>query len=122
MKDQMSTASGQAGSAENAVAGLAYLTFVPAVFFLITEPYNESSNVRFHAWQSILLSLLYLVLDIALIIVGRIPGLGLPNLMLWPLVILGCLFIRVVVMFNALSGKRIKIPVIGNLAEKQANG
>ena len=48
-------AGGTSGLTDNAAGAIAYFTFIPAVLFLVTEPYNKSSYVRFHAWQSILL-------------------------------------------------------------------
>jgi len=43
----------QGGLSETAAGVVAYITIVPAIIFLVMEPYNRSSFIRFHAWQSI---------------------------------------------------------------------
>ena len=43
------------GLTSNAAAAISYITFIPAVLFLVLEPYNRDRFVRFHAWQSIAL-------------------------------------------------------------------
>ncbi len=45
----------QSGLSDNAAGALAYVTIIPAIIFLIVEPYNKNSYIRFHAWQSHLL-------------------------------------------------------------------
>jgi uncharacterized membrane protein len=110
----------QSGLSDNVAGGLAYVTFIPAIIFLIIEPFNKNVSVRFHSWQSIFLSIAWIVADIILHIIGRLPGIGLINLILWPVVGLGFLILWLIVMINAFNGKRVKLPIIGNLAEKQA--
>ena len=110
----------QSGLSDNAAGGLAYVTFIPAIIFLIIEPFNKNSYVRFHSWQSIFLSIAWIAVDVILHIIGRLPFLGLINLFLWPAVGLLFFILWLVLMINAFNGKRIKVPIIGNLAEKQA--
>jgi len=74
------------GLTDNAACGLAYVTFIPAIIFLIVEPYNRSPNVRFHSWQSIFLAIAWVVVDMVLIFIGHMPLIGLINVMLFPLV------------------------------------
>ena len=46
------TANGNSwGLSDNAAAGIAYITIIPAIVFLIIDPFRRSSYVRFHAWQ-----------------------------------------------------------------------
>jgi uncharacterized membrane protein len=52
---------------------------------------------------------------------GRMPFIGLINLILWPLVALGFFILWIIVLIKAFNGQRFKIPFIGDLAEKQAN-
>jgi uncharacterized membrane protein len=111
----------QSGLSDNAAGALAYFTFIPAVIFLIVEPYNKKSFVRFHAWQSILLTIAAIVINA---ILGIILGLAifLPILLhgfLWSLIQLAWLAIWLICVINAFNGKRIKLPIIGDLAEKQ---
>jgi uncharacterized membrane protein len=111
----------QSGLSDNAAGGLAYVTIIPAIIFLLVPPYNTNPNVRFHSWQSIFLAIAWVAADIVLMIIGRLPFVGLINLILWPLVALGFFILWVVVLIKAFNGQRFKIPFIGDLAEKQAN-
>jgi len=66
----------QTGLSDTAAGGLAYITIIPAIIFLIVAPYNKSPNVRFHSWQSIFLAIAWFVVYVALLVVGRIPFIG----------------------------------------------
>jgi uncharacterized membrane protein len=61
------------------------------------------------------------VLWIALSIVAHIPFLGWLTILIWPLVGLAGLIIWVVLLLKANQSQMFKLPVIGDLAEKQAN-
>lgn len=107
--------SNQSGLSDNTAGALAYVTIIPAIIFLIVEPFNKNSYVRFHAWQSIFMFIALVAIDIVLRVfsfVGLIimPVVGLVFLVLW-----------VYVLIKALNGQRFKFPLIGDLAEKQAN-
>ncbi|MGA2168066.1 MAG: DUF4870 domain-containing protein [Terracidiphilus sp.] len=112
----------QSGLSDNAAGGLAYITFIPALIFLLVEPFNKNPYVRFHSWQSIFLTIAWIAADVVLIILGHMPFIGLINLILWPLVALGFLILWIIALINAFNGKRFKLPILGDLAEKQANG
>jgi uncharacterized membrane protein len=112
----------QSGLSEAAASGLAYLTFIPAIIFLIVAPYNQNSNIRFHAWQSIFLSIAWMAVWIMLVVIGVIPFLYFIDRVIAPVVGLGFLILWVIVLVNALQGKRFGIPVISDLALKQAGG
>ena len=109
-----------AGLSENATCGLAYVTFIPAIIFLATAPYNQNPKVRFHSWQSICLAIAWVVVWVGLTILGMIPGLNLLDLILAPLVGLGFFVLWLIVMINAFIGKTIKIPVAAGFAAKQS--
>jgi uncharacterized membrane protein len=116
------TATVASGAMADNVAGmLAYVTIVPAIIFLVMEPYNRNRFVRFHAFQSIFFGVAWIALWIALSIVGMIPFFGWMTLLLWPLVGLGGLILWIVLLLKANQGQRWKLPVIGDMAEKQAN-
>jgi uncharacterized membrane protein len=112
----------QTGLSENATCGLAYLTFIPAIIFLVTAPYNQSAKVRFHCWQSIFLSIAWAVIWAALIVVGMIPVLNLLDVILMPVVMIGFLILWIILLVNALNGKVFKLPFISDLAHKQSGG
>ena len=108
------------GMADNVAGMLAYITIIPAIIFLVMEPYNKSRFVRFHAFQCIFFSVAWVALWIALSIIGMIPVLGWATLLLWPLIGLGGLILWVILLIKANQGQMFKLPVIGDLAEKQA--
>jgi uncharacterized membrane protein len=114
------------GMADNVAGMLAYITFIPAIIFLVTEPYNKSRFVRFHAWQNLFLHLAAIVLWIGLFIVSMvlafIPILGhLVALLLWLALVVGLIIVWIILLMKANQGVMYKLPVIGDLAEKQAN-
>jgi uncharacterized membrane protein len=111
------------GLSDNAAGALAYFTFIPALIFLLVEPYNKSSYVRFHAWQSILLNIAAFAIDIVLAIVLGIAMFLLPfflQTIMWRLIELAWLLVWLLCVLNAFNGKRFKLPIIGALAAKQA--
>jgi uncharacterized membrane protein len=112
----------QNGLSETAASGLAYLTFIPAIIFLVVAPYNQNSNVRFHAWQSIFLSIVWAAVWIVLMVIGVIPVLNFILIVLTPIVAIAFFILWVLVLVQAFQGKRFKIPVVGDFAQKQASG
>src|SRR3954447_8813094 len=110
----------QTGLSENAACALAYITFIPAIIFLATAPYNQNPKVKFHSWQSIFLAIGWVAVWVVLTVIGMMPGLNLLDLILAPLVSLGFFVLWLIVMINAFMGKTIKIPIVAGYAAKQA--
>jgi uncharacterized membrane protein len=108
------------GLADNVAGMLAYVTIIPAIIFLVVEPYNRSRFVRFHSFQSIFFAVAWTALWIVLNIVAHIPLLGFLTILIWPLVGLAGLVIWIILLLKANQGLMFKLPVIGDLAEKQA--
>lgn len=104
----------QAGLSDNAAGAIAYITIIPAIVFLVMPPYNTSSFVRFHSWQSIFLGISAFAIDLVLTV---IPVIG---WILIPIVAVVFLIVWIIVLLRALKGERFKLPIIGNLAAKQA--
>ncbi len=109
-----------AGLADNVAGALAYVTIIPAIVFLVIEPFNRKKFIRFHAFQSIFFCVAWIVIDIGLAIIGNIPFLGWATLFLWPLVSLVLFVILLVLALKAYQGQMFKWPVIGDIAEQQA--
>ncbi len=109
------------GMADNVAGLLAYVTIIPAIIFLVMEPYNKNRFIRFHAFQCIFLAVACFALGIAFMIVGMVPVLNLLLIPISMIVWLGILVIVIVCMLKAYQGKLFKLPVIGDMAEKQAN-
>jgi len=109
---------------QNVMGALAYVTIIPAIIFLVIEPYNKNRFVRFHSFQCLFLALASFGLSIAnmilSIILGFIPvvgwilglvlGFGIPILIivLWLLAVI-----------KAYQGQEYRLPIIGDLAAKQ---
>jgi uncharacterized membrane protein len=104
----------QSGLSDNAAGALAYVTIIPAIVFLVVEPYNRNSYVRFHSWQSIFLGIVAFVVDTVL---SFIPIIG---WILIPFVLIGFLIVWIIVIMKAFKGERFKLPFIGKYAEQQA--
>ncbi len=114
------------GMADNVAGMLAYITIIPAIIFLVLEPYNKSRFVRFHAWQNIFFHAAWIVLWIALMILSAvlafIPILGhLLAFLMWMVLAFGGVIVWVILLIKANGGQMYKLPFIGDLAEKQAN-
>jgi uncharacterized membrane protein len=110
------------GLSDNAAAGLAYITVIPAIIFLIIEPFKKSSFVRFHAWQSIFFFVAWAVIDILVGVVQNIvPSAVFLTLTVLQLVGLAIFIVWIFVFVSAFNGKLFKLPILGALAEKQAN-
>jgi uncharacterized membrane protein len=107
-------------SNDNTMGLLAYFTLVPAVIFLVMEPYNRNRFIRFHSWQSLLFNVAWFVLWFVLRIIVHIPIFGWLTIFFWPIVFLAGFMIWVVLVLKAAQGQWFKLPVIGDLAEKQA--
>jgi uncharacterized membrane protein len=116
----MSETTAQSGLSDNAAGALAYVTIIPAIIFLIVEPYNKNLSIRFHSWQSIFLGIAGVAVWMVLATVGMIPVLNFIDIVLLPLAGLGFLVLWVIALVNASQGKRFQIPVVGPLAAKQA--
>ena len=95
---------------------------ITGILFLVLSPYNQDKVVRFHAFQSIFFHLAW----IAFWILNTLLGRGLP----WTLeivrgaislvVFLAAVTCWVVLMIRAYRGEQWKLPVIGDLAAKEA--
>lgn len=110
------------------VAGLLtyILGFITGVIFLVIEPYKNDKFVRFHAFQSIFLSAVWIGFRIiwGYLVMGLIwspfsPLWGLLGLVSM-LISLGFLACVLFMMYKAYNNERFKLPVIGDLAAKQA--
>ena len=115
------TAPAGAGLTDNMAGALAYVTIIPAILFLVLEPFNKKRFIRFHAFQCLFFAVAWTVLWIGLRIIVQIPILGWATILLWPLVSLAGLIIWIILVMKAYQGQMFKLPFIGDMAEKQAN-
>jgi len=108
---------------DNVAAALAYITFIPAVIFLLLKPYQKNHFVRFHCWQSIFMAGAAVVLGVALRIVflllAFIPTVGyLLGSILVLVTSLGWTILWLVAVIKALQGEFFRLPIVGHFAEK----
>ncbi|MFL6429310.1 MAG: zinc-ribbon domain-containing protein [Acidobacteriaceae bacterium] len=109
----------QSGLSDNAAGAIAYLTFIPAIIFLVIEPYSKKPFVRFHAMQCIGLTLASVVIHFAIaLLVVVLHGF---TFMLSSLVSLGFFVLWLICIVSAAQGKWFKVPVIGDFAQQQAS-
>jgi len=96
--------------------------FITGIIFLVIAPYNQNKFVRFHAFQAIFGHLALVVLWILFLIVNTMLAFLTHGLafLLYPLVMIGVVVLWLYLMYSAYNNKRVKLPVIGDLAEKQA--
>jgi uncharacterized membrane protein len=109
------------GMADNVAGMLAYFTIIPAIIFLVMEPYNKNRFIRFHAFQCLFFAVAWTALWIALSIFAHIPFLGWLSILIWPLILLAGFIVWIILVIKANQGQMYKLPFIGDLAEKQAN-
>lgn len=101
------------GLADNVAGALAYVTIIPAILFLVLEPYSRNPFIRFHAFQSLGLGVTWIVCSMFMIV----PILG------WivaPILMLVLFVGWVICLMKAYQGKIFKLPVIGNIVENMA--
>jgi uncharacterized membrane protein len=126
------------GLEPNIAAALSYIWIVGLIFFIMEK---ENRFIRFHALQSILYGVVWVVAVIVLMIVNVIIAIAfgvvasatgeastivgmivwLLSMFIWlvfPLVYLGGLIFAAV---KAYQGKTFKLPIIGNMAERMVN-
>lgn len=111
------------------------LNLIPCILWLATEP-RENRFLRFHALQGLLIFGVWIVIWIVFQILGVATGVGMsvmPDstglaqtggalilLVIEGIVCIGLLALHVVAMVKANSGQMWKLPLIGEIAEKNA--
>lgn len=104
--------------ADNVAGMLAYFTIIPAIVFLLIEPYNRNRFIRFHSFQCLFTAAALIAIHIVLgIIASMVPLLVLP---IWGLLGLAELALWLLLVIKAYQNQMFKLPVVGDLAEKQA--
>lgn len=111
--------------AENVAGMLAYFTIIPAIAFLLIEPYNRNRFVRFHSFQCLFVAATLVVIDVVLMILSSIlhlvPLIGWAvTAIMWPIYSLAVLALWLLLVIKAYQHQIYKLPIVGDLAEKQA--
>jgi len=113
------------GLEENIAGMLAYFTIIPAIIFLLIEPYNRNRFVRFHSFQCLFGVVAVIVIDIILSIftsmLHLVPMLGWAvGTLIWGLWSLALVALWLLLVIKAYQHQIFKLPVIGDMAERQA--
>jgi uncharacterized membrane protein len=117
-------AQGTVGALPETIAGALAYFLLPAIIFLLVEPYNKNRFVRFHSFQFLGFFLAGLIIGATLRIAGFvlifIPLLGQLFVWLVSMVVGLALFtVWIVLVVKALQGEMFKLPVLGDFAERQ---
>jgi len=102
------------------------VSLIYSIIVIVTDKTNKS--VRFHAFQSLLLTGVYIVGIFAVMIVGAVligitGSSALAGLitLLYAVVVLAFLALMVMGMVKAYGGGTFKLPIIGDMADKWSN-
>ena len=119
-----------AGLQENVAGALCYaLGLITGILFLVLAPYNQNRRIRFHAFQSIFFNVAWIVLHYAFALVLGAMGyqllgamFGLLTSLVWLVIGLGGFLLWLLLMFKAYNNTPLVLPIIGPIAQKQADG
>ena len=114
----------------NVAALLAYIPFcfiglIMSILIIVQDKTNKLA--RFHAFQSLLLHAVGIVLYVLVMVIygaaaaANSGALAMLGLLLWLVVLLGLLIAIVFCCIKAFQGQIFKLPVIGNMADGWSN-
>lgn len=99
------------------MGALAYVTPVPALAFLLVEPYRSNRFIRFHSYQCLLLTLAAVLLSA---VTGVLYVFGFLAVLLSNALQLALLLAWILAAYQAWQGEEYALPVIGPIAKRQA--
>jgi uncharacterized membrane protein len=110
------------GLTQNVAGALAYLLGpITGILFLVVE--KENRFVRFHAMQSTMLCIAWIILSVGLSFLTAIPVLGWIVGILSSFVLgLGGFILWLVLMWKAFQGEEWELPIVGPFARAQVGG
>ncbi|HEY2013432.1 MAG TPA: hypothetical protein VGH38_08020 [Bryobacteraceae bacterium] len=111
--------------ADNIASMLCYAVgFITGIIFLVIAPYNQNRVVRFHAFQSIFLSVGAILVSWIFGFIFGMAAVGLGSAAILVLVMmvirLAFFLLWLYMLISAYQGKTVVLPVIGPLAQSQA--
>lgn len=117
-------AAGSGGLSETAAAAISYITIIPAIIFLVIDPYKKMPLVRFHSFQSIGLCVaciaIWIALTVLTFVLHFIPLIGILFYFVGIVVNIAFFVAWLICIIKASKGEWFKLPVIGQFAESQA--
>jgi uncharacterized membrane protein len=101
---------------ENIASMVCYIgTWITGIIFIAME--KENKTVKFHAWQSLLTFIgVFVVYFVIFFLTWFVP------FMWWLSMLFGLLvfILWIILLIKAYQGEKFKLPIIGDIAEKQA--
>lgn len=108
-------------SDDRSLAAFAYfplpIPLLAAAVILLLPAFRSRSYVRFHAWQSILLWGLFLVLTAIALMVSNVAA-PMALLLSGILLVLAMIFLWIVLSLKAWMGERFELPLLGEWAAR----
>ncbi|MGQ9634393.1 MAG: hypothetical protein ACUVXB_09120 [Bryobacteraceae bacterium] len=106
--------------APNVAGALCYIpVFIPAILFLVLEPYSRNKEIRFHAFQALFLQIAWVVVQVVLGVLAPLGGWS-----LWwtlsRLVHLALVLLALYLMWQTYQNRKTVLPMIGEAAQKYA--
>jgi len=113
----------------NNVAALLSYLFAPlsSIVLLVLEPYKNDRFIRFHSFQAIFFCVgwiaLWIVMGVLSAVLGTLTGgiFALISLPIYLVLGLAGMAYWIFLMYKAYSGQMHMVPVVGRIAEQQAN-
>lgn len=111
------------GLTENLAGALCYsMGLLTGIIFLVLAPYNQNPRIRFHAFQSIFFNLAWIGFWILLSVLTAITSVfAILLLPFYGLIGLGGFALWLFLMYRAYNNQPLVLPVIGAIAQQQAN-
>jgi uncharacterized membrane protein len=111
-----------AGLPENTTGAPCYFGgLVTGILFLMLPPYSQNPRIKFHAFQSILFNLAWILGWFAMIPLGMLLPFGLSvalsvfSLLLWG----GGLLLWLFLVWKTYQGQTLSLPLLGSIARQQ---
>jgi uncharacterized membrane protein len=110
------------GLAQNVAGALAYLLGpITGILLLVVE--RENRFVRFHAMQSTVLCVAWIIVSFGLSFLATVPVVGwIVGLLLSLVMGLAGFILWLVLMWKAFQGEEWELPIVGPFARKQIGG
>jgi len=103
---------------ENVMGALAYL-LIPAIIFLVVEPYSKNRFIRFHSFQALFYCLASIAIQIVSTIVNGILAFIGIGFLIGMVISLALFVVWIILVIKAFQGQQYKWPLIGDWAQQQ---
>ena len=104
---------------ENQLGALAYVTPIPALLFLLFEPYRRNLFIRFHSYQCLFLTLAAIILAA---VTGFVSFFSFLEALLGTVFQIALFAMWLLAAYRAWKGDEYELPVIGAFASRHARG